>query len=342
MKNITLYLCICVGFVWNVRADDISIKVIDEDQQSVTGADVIIEFVRSQQKDSKAHYGKTDKEGRFSASGRTLSLGVFVKITKSWYYEWRNDNGVGRGDHYITVVLRKVKNPVPLYVRKTILKFPAFDKWLGFDFEAGDWVAPHGKGKSGDILFKFHREYRGSQYSERELAKLIPRVKKVKKDRGGVWNEEEFRIRTAEWESKFYIAFPSDLEGIIDEKEGYLINSKMKMPHLAPEDGYRSGEIKIEKKSYRSKEEEAEELRKYIKFGEDKPVGYFIRTRVTEVNGKITKANYVKLPNKIGVGASGVINFIYYFNPTLNDRNLEYVGGREKNLAKGQGMWFEP
>jgi hypothetical protein len=34
------------------------------------------------------------------------------------------------------------------------LKLPVQNEWLGYDFEVADWVAPHGKGKNVDILFK--------------------------------------------------------------------------------------------------------------------------------------------------------------------------------------------
>lgn len=82
------------------------------------------------------------------------------------------------------------------------LRFPAYDEWLGFDFEEGDWVTPHGNGESKDILFKFHREYVGSSYSEKELAKIIPRAKQLAIDRGKEWNAKDFRERTARWDGR--------------------------------------------------------------------------------------------------------------------------------------------
>jgi hypothetical protein len=319
-------------------ADNVEVTVVDENtREPVAGADVAISFTRPVNSDG--HHGETDKAGNFGARG-TNTMGVFIRINKKGYYEWVKRRGIRKGDHSVTVVLRKVENPIPLYVRDVFLKFPIFDEWLGFDFEVGDWVAPQGRGKSRDILFKFHREYMGNDYTERELEKLIPRVQEAKKKRGEKWNAEEFRLKTAKWDGVLWMDFPSELAGIVEEKGGYLPNSKMKMPHLAPEDGYQTEEIEIKKKSYKSEKEKAEEIQQYIKFGEGKPSGYFIRTRVVEVDGKVVKANYAKLADKIGVGAGGSINFTYYFNPTPNDRNLEYRPG--SNLASEQKREYEP
>jgi len=329
-------LALCVGN--NAGASEILLRVADENKKPLVGADTLISFLHPQQKD-KGHHGKANKEGHFKASGKNV-VGVFVRVTKDGYYEWVREKGFGQQDHDITVVMRKIENPIPLFVRKVNLKFPAYDEWLGFDFETGDWVAPQGKGKSKDILFKFHREYMGSDYSERELAKIIPRVKEIKKKRGEKWDPEEFRLKTAKWKSEFRIRFSSDLEGIVEEKEGYLTYSEMKMPHLAPKEGYQSEEIVIEKKSYKSNEEETEEMRHFLKFGKDKPSGYYIRTRVTEVDGKAINANYAKLPRMIEVGPAGSLSFVYYFNPTANDRNLEFHP--KSNLATEQNRDYRP
>jgi hypothetical protein len=53
-----------------------------------------------------------------------------------------------------TVELKRIKNPVPMYVKAHSKRFPVTEEWLGFDFEKGDWVSPHGSGVNKDILFK--------------------------------------------------------------------------------------------------------------------------------------------------------------------------------------------
>jgi len=331
------------AFLCSSYADNIEVTVVDENTlEPVAGADVAISFTRPANSDG--HHGKSDKAGNFGARG-TNTMGVFIRTNKNGYYEWVKRRGIQKGDQTVAVVLRKIENPVPLYVRDVLLKFPVFDEWLGFDFEVGDWVAPQGRGKSRDILFKFHREYMGSDYTERELEKLIPRVKEAKEKRGEKWDPEEFKLRTAKWDGILWIDFPSELAGIVKEKDGYLANSKMKMPRLAPEEGYRGEESVLKTKSYHTEEDERESLkqmREYVRFGvpESKPSGYYIRTRVVEVDGKIIKANYVKLPKMIEAGPAGSVSFLYYYNPTPNDRNLEF--NPKANLATEQKRAYDP
>ncbi len=331
MKAVIYCLVIFLGMTWNVRADKIVVKVVDGERNPIEGASVIIEFVRPQQIASKAHSGKTDDSGFFSASGRIL-LGLFVEVTKEGYYKGVREKEFGKGDHNITVVMRKIRNPIPLYVRDVKLEFPAYDKWLAYDFEVGDWVAPQGRGKSKDISFRFHREFKGYKFSKKKMEKMkFPDT-----------TEEDLKKFYGNWEAVLAIAFPSKLTGIIEEKDSYLPYSEMKMPHLAPKEGYRGEEIVIEERSVKSDKEKKEEFKRYLKFGKAKPIGYYIRTRVTEVGGKITKAHYLKMPEAFEVGAAGTVSFTYYYNPVVNDRNLEYAGGREQNLAKEQQMWFDP
>ncbi len=335
MKNkiSVLMVLILVGLLNSLYAEKVVTEVVDETRQPLVGADVVVEFVGFTQKGSKAHYGKTNKKGEYGVSGKIQFNGVYVRVGKEGYYDSIQEGGfLPDKDHHITLVLRKIERPVSLYARDVFLKFPVFDKWLGFDFEVGDWVAPHGRGTSGDILFKFHREFKGYKFSEKKMEEMkFPDT-----------TEEDLKKFYGKWDGVLWIDFPSDLEGIIEEQKGYLPYSKMKMPHLAPEEGYQSDEIVIQKKNYKSEEESLKELRSYAKSGvpQLKSSGYYIRTRVTEVEGKAIKANYVKLPKMIGVGSAGSINFIYYFNPVVNERNLEY--SPKSNLATEQRRFYDP
>ncbi|MFK5923033.1 MAG: hypothetical protein QM496_12710 [Verrucomicrobiota bacterium] len=345
-KISVLMVLILAGLLNPLYAEEIVIKVVDETREVLVGADVVIEFVGFTQVKSKAHYGKTNKKGEYGVSGKIQFNGVYVRVGKDGYYDSIKEGGfLPNKDHKATLVLRRIERPVPLYVRDVFLEFPIFDEWLGFDFEVGDWVAPQGKGKSRDILFKFHREYMGSKYSAKKLKEVTEISKRFAERRKEEWNPDIFELQTAKWRSELIIKFPSEFDGMVEEKSGYLPYSKMKMPHLAPKEGYREDEVVIKKKTYRTEKDEREnleEMRSYVKNGvpEIKPTGYFIRTRVTEVDGKIIKANYAKLPKMIGVGAAGSINFIYYFNPVVNDRNLEYQP--KSNLATEQRRFYDP
>ena len=52
-----------------------------------------------------------------------------------------------------TVVLKRVKNPVPMYAKNVYkVKIPTLGKPLGYDLIAGDWAAPYGKGTVADFI----------------------------------------------------------------------------------------------------------------------------------------------------------------------------------------------
>ena len=40
------------------------------------------------------------------------------------------------------------------------LNLPATNTPVGYDLAAGDWVVPHGKGSTSDLVFTFHRDFR--------------------------------------------------------------------------------------------------------------------------------------------------------------------------------------
>ena len=96
----------------------------------------------------------------------------------------------------------------------------------------------------------------------------------------------------------------------------------MKMPHLAPQTGYQNTFRRFEE-SYRNKEFR-------------RNTGYFFRTRVRKEGEHIVSAHYGKLLKDIRfipVAEEKRNNrpkrfatafFTYYFNPTPNDRNLEF------------------
>ena len=60
-----------------------------------------------------------------------------------------------------TVVLKKIEKPQKLicWERTKDYIIPAYDTWLGFDFERYQFVAPHGEGKYSDVLLRFTLKY---------------------------------------------------------------------------------------------------------------------------------------------------------------------------------------
>ncbi len=53
----------------------------------------------------------------------------------------------------IEVVLKRIRNPVPMYAKRVEASLPKLGEPVGYDLMIGDWVAPHGKGKIPDMFF---------------------------------------------------------------------------------------------------------------------------------------------------------------------------------------------
>ena len=190
------------------------------------------------------------------------------------------------------------------------ISFPVKDEWLGYDFEAGDWVNPHGKGTTVDIRFRFHQEFKGWRYNAQELQDLrkYPYNRDV--------SEQEFRLRMGKWDGELEVSFPGEKEGLFEESR-FLSYSRLKMPHQAPAEGYKPT---IRFTASTSSPSTAREN-----------VGFFLRTRVKlDKMGNIISANYTKVMGDFYFDARGVVFFAYYFNPIPNDRNLEF--DPKKNL----------
>ncbi len=211
-----------------------------------------------------------------------------------------------------SITMREIKNPIPLYGKHIRTDIPARDVWLGYDFEVGDWVKPHGKGLNSDMLI---RSAPKRLDPEVPYGALLPGVATLEIDFG----EDGGLIR-------------------VNKENGWLAVSEMKMPHLAPEAGYEQlPKLKIEQTTFADSSEMG------------KAKGYFFRTRVRRDGDKIVSAHYGKLwgginyipaqreeawwgDKKQNLPAFGSIEFTYYFNPTANDRNLEF--DLKKNLFK--------
>lgn len=54
-----------------------------------------------------------------------------------------------------TVLLKRVRQPVPMYVKSINCDVPVKDQFVGYDFEMGDWVSPRGKGVIPDLEFRW-------------------------------------------------------------------------------------------------------------------------------------------------------------------------------------------
>lgn len=273
---------------------NVKVTVTEEDGTPIKNADTTITFLGYTPRTTEKIQGQTNALGVFQASGNP-PLRMSVRIEKKGYYTTRSDRLSKTKNHDVTFVLRNIKEPVPLFAKRFNSQLPDLGKKVGFDFQVGDWVAPDGKGKTVDIFFRadvFHN--------------------KEGKDSG-----------------KLEVTFPHEQDGIatVNEKNGYITQSEMLIPHLAFKEGY-SEKIQRVESGYQN---------------EKKPhnTAYFLRTRAQMVSEDKYHFNYSKFNDGIEFFMSGgvfldgesrkkhpqevcVLTFTYYFNPTPNDRNLEF------------------
>ncbi len=105
--------------------------------------------------------GVSDTNGAFSATSKILHPDVWFRVRKDGYYTSRGKHTFRRNRKtkkwdtpYATniVVLKEIKNPIPMYVKRVNLGVPEYKTELGFDLDKGDWVAPYGSGIQTDMV----------------------------------------------------------------------------------------------------------------------------------------------------------------------------------------------
>lgn len=270
------------------------VTIVDEKGIPIEGAQLELRFEARQSDDDVVKKSLTDKKGVVSITGST-ELSMKGYVTKEGYYRSITGHLDKSSNHDFKIVLRKKISPIPLYAKKVTLGMPEKNIWIGYDFEMGDFVAPYGKGKKKDIELRSNSlpvESNGQVVRTKELGKLE-------------------------------VKFTNKHEGIVYVKDKSMIASDMKLPHQAPKTGY-NNRLLIDR------------AKNYI---EDNRKGAFLRVRLKMDGEKMKFANYVKIqsdlhfdPRETGWHFThkgkpkqyGRIKFTYYFNPTPNDRNLEF------------------
>ncbi len=294
-------------------ARDLTLRVTDEAGVLLSGARAQVVFHGIGRDDVRE--GATNEHGEFSAD-TAMTLGTWIRVEKEGHYPafWGNDNAVNVpvGKATLSVVLPQVRKPIALHaVRMHYAKLPAQNEWLGFDLETADWVSPYGRGKVADVRFRFSNRFEGYRDSIKNLEKEKAASRRAYAARREEWTEEKFMFKAGKWSGILELSFPNSKEGLIEEQENYWYYSELRLPHHAPERGYQPGK-RYEANTY--------ELRPSKRL-----VGYFLRTRVQlDTRGEIVSANYAKIYDEIRFDPRGSVSFWYYFNPTPNDRNLEF------------------
>ena len=291
----------------------VRLRVIEESGVPIHDAHAVISYVMG--RDADEHIGLTDRDGYFLAQVKPL-VGIYIAASKNGYYPASFDNArsdvLPPGNKIEKLfVLPRVINPTTLYVLRYEMRkdqksplFAELNKWLGYDLEIGDWIQPHGKGKTADLQFRFKTKFNGWKFSEKEMENSRRINSRL--------TEEELRFFFGRWDGELEISFPDEQEGLCEVNERFLSYSKMKLPHLAPVNGYQP--------TWRYT------ANTYSPVTAREDVGFFLRTRVKlQDNRNIISANYAKIVGDVHFSpANGSIRFLYYYNPVPNDRNLEF------------------
>lgn len=124
----------------------------------------------------------------------------------------------------IPILLKKVVNPVPLYVMDGNLSdyaIPVKNQRCGFDLFKHDWIAPHGKGERADIFFNFIEKPRHEAKVE-------------------IFPSSRHKTMIDVYDESLEVTFPLSFDGIQSYYAPPRPGSELRLPRLAPEDGYQS------------------------------------------------------------------------------------------------------
>jgi len=280
----------------------ITVAVSDSNASPVSNATVNVFF---EQKDGNQYKvdGKTDPLGMHVVEGMTRSS-VGGSVRKEGYYRsvFRLPYATGQeridGDRWlpwnptIPVVLREIRNPIPMYVKWVDWVEIPVDTDVGFDCVIGDLVKPLGGGGHPDILLRISTENAGGR-------------------------PKRLTLKSGEDDAGFAV---KDVHA----------SSAFKSDHFAPMDGY-SSQVEAQMLPLIGGGEMVDSL-----LGKTSYLAF--RSRISHgEDGSVTQANYGKIYGPLKFGHSekpevAVVRFLYYFNPTPNDRNIEFDG--KNNLFK--------
>jgi hypothetical protein len=201
----------------------------------------------------------------------------------------------------VTAVLRPIIKPIPMFVKKVITIVPVNDSPCGYDLTVGDWVAPWGKGTTADFIFNAHCEYTDF-YNDKTTC----------------------TVTFSNPDDGLQEAVISDM----GKTSGY------KWDRNAPEHGYKST---LPISFVFSRKEGA-----VVSFSENRR--HYFRVRTQKSANKVSHSLYGKIDRDISIFQTQAkkcqIAFIYYLNPTPNDRNMEY--DPKKNLCTNQDTRTPP
>jgi len=329
-----VHLCFLILSAATLPGAEVTLRFLDDDKQPLPGVSASIIFTNRNSRGDVVREGLSDAAGLFSARS-TAEGWISVRATMEGRYGTgflRLDKST---DHDLTLIMRRIIRPIPLYADSCRLyvhhsrnppPIPYVEGTYAYDLEVGELLPPHGNGRVADVQVHSRAWFQGWTLSEEKLREEEAWA------RGAGLPEGALRIQYGRWRSEQVITFPGKDAGFVQVgPEDFQPYCDLRHPHQAPLEGYQP-EIRGTAATGVISD-----------FSVDKPtVGYFLRLRVKhDAQGRIVSAHYAKAFGVIGFNAYGGAVFAYVFNPTPNDRNLEFDRGN--NLFKGRKpLFFDP
>ncbi|HTY87091.1 MAG TPA: Ig-like domain-containing protein [Candidatus Acidoferrum sp.] len=284
----------------------VTLKVVDENGRPMAGAKAAVGYY-SNSKPATID-GLTDTNGIFTATHRARSGILGFSAEKAGYYTTREPS-YELGFSYdeatwnptITLVLRKVGLPIPMYARNAKIEIPETGKSIGYDLTEGDWVAPYGKGKQSDFIFRAERRW----------------------------------VSRNDFDSSIKLSFPNPGDGLVKASVPLDQGSQLRLPAIAPSDGYLSELSKSLSHTPVNgwKDEQSSERNYYFR------VRTVLEGQGKLKSALYGKIYGEFLLDPINSKTTWII-FTYYLNPTPNDRNVEFDPKHNlmKNLKPLEGV----
>ena len=286
-------------------AAKVTLKVAEQNGLAVSNANATVYFDMVN-KNGNASRGSTDGEGLFSAEGLCADYAA-ITVTKQGYYDTRfRYDGIRSRDPErlkdgrwlpwnptIPVVLREVRDPIPMYVKSVDAILPK-GVFVGFDCLRGEFLPPAGNGETADFYILVEQD--GVLSKDRKFSRRMA-LRSASEDGGFVFQASH-------------------------------LHSAFKSEYLAPLDGYR-GTVDF----YEEYPPDSALKPKVDPFDSGKHMVF--RSRVKkDAKGNIVEAYHGKVYERMEYGRNArlqtdgesMVKFLYYFNPTPNDRNLEFDG----------------
>ena len=264
-------------------------------------------------------FGSTDSNGNLTLSflSENGMMGFGTKFGTTGYYGTHDDyqfkkSSDGKWQPWnptVNVIVKPILNPIPMYAlavgRAPLMDLPSKNLSVGFDLEAGDFVAPYGKGTVSDFILN--------------LTEKVP-----------------FVSYSQPFDISLNLSFSNKGDGIQSFLAPLNHGSALRLPRHAPEGGYQPTLVQETSRSSDGK---------VLNNQFNQEQNYFFRVRtVLDESGNVKSALYGKISGPLSYdfinskNKTALMFFTYYLNPNPNDRNMEFDPSKNlfQNLTDDQ------